>query len=403
MIALVAVTVVLATPAARLDGVEITVEAVDARTDGRAESLRTALTRVARDAAWSLVDERLDPNERPRAQAREQTSVRVDLPPARALERALPADRPIAWVGGEVIDGAALETRAALAFYRLRGELYRDRHRRLRSMIDETLLAAEARRRSVSLEALIDAHAADSATIIALSARAPRSGDVREDPSTPTGEARRRPLVEFRARYAAREALLEKLRAAAEIEILLEAPPRPRVEAAEGEGLVLGPSTSADRTVIVFADYRSRSSRRLHAELDRLREQAPGVRIVLRDFLPTWDGVAAEAARLARCADRFGHLSAMREALLSRPPPGSGESWFSAAERARLARSWGVEDLEFRRCLDDPAVVEAVGEGAREARRLGFPTAPGLVVAGIALGGVQSAETLARALQPVAN
>lgn len=440
MTAAILLVALIAVPAARVDDRVVTTAVLDEASQGRADALRARIAKVAREGAWRLVDERLERTEAPRGAAsdeelaarrgtvpllvdadtteralrwqieeehresdaraarlaaRAQAGARLAELGAADLETALPPGRTVAWLGDETIGSAELERALALPLYRLRGELHRERERRLREAIDEELLRAEAERRGLELRDLVEAPSvSDEEVELYLAGRAGDGG------SGMTRE-RVRPLLESRARHAAREALLRALRERASIVVLLEPPAPPVVDAADADAPTLGPHDAPeDRTVVLFGSYRDALSRRVHAALDQVREAAPDVKIVLRDFTVGFDPGAEEAARLVRCAAAHGSVAKARRELLGRTPPSRGAAWYGAEERDELARRIDAEPGALARCLVEAEVGDRVRADTQAARRLGFDAPPALVVAGRPMSGLQSAGTVVDALGP---
>lgn len=329
-----------------------------------------------------------------RARARSLAAARAghvierELPGPAQLATPLAPDRVIARVDGEPIRADRLEQSAALGLYRLRGELARERIRSVTALVEEQLLAREAGRRGTTVDAMLDAEtrAPDDAAVEAYVARERAAG--RE-----ASAERARPYLGFRARYEARERLLEAARSRSDVVILLEEPAPPRLPVESAGAPALGAADGA--RLVVFANYRCRACRSVHTELDRLLATSSDVRVAFRDFLPHYDPAARQAAALARCADRQGRFAALRHALLEAPDPGFGGVWDVDALAARA----GLDAAALRSCSEGKPVQAAIDADTDAARRLGFDSAPAFVAEGIPLSGTQSAAGLARALR----
>ena len=316
------------------------------------------------------------------------------LPDAKECEYALPPEREVARVDEVSLRAAQLEQAAALPLYRLRGEIDRERRRNIEVAIEELLLTQEAQRRGISKQVLLTeittAETVTGAELQAFIESARTAGR-----PVPTAE-RARPYLEFRQTYTQRQALLKQLRAATDIKIMLKAPPVPRLPVVEAEAPTLGARTGL--RLIVYTNYRCTSCRATHREIDRLLAADPTVRVVFRDFIPVYDPVASEAARLARCAARLGTFTRMRSELLTREPPAFGMSWYTADALSAFAGKLGIDPAPFTQCLLSAEIREAIERDTAHARELGFEEAPAFVAEGIPLSGRQSADSLARAL-----
>jgi protein-disulfide isomerase len=324
-------------------------------------------------------------------QLREGHAIKVLLPEGWELERALPPERPVALVDGDPITAAALEQAAALALYRLRMEIYLERQSNMEKAIENGLLVEEARRRHVSIEALLAETAAD----VAVNNEELKAFIEAERAAGLTGSSpeRARPYLEFRKAHARRTALIERLRAAAHIEILVTEPATPSLPVIEADAPALGEPTGL--RLVVYTNYRCDPCRTTHREIDRLLAANRHVRVIFRDFIPAYDPVAGEAARLSRCADRLGAFERMRSELLARDPPTFGEVWYQENAHPILAGKLGIDSAAFSQCLSSTETRKAVERDTAQARELGFEEAPSFVAQGIPLSGMQSAESLA--------
>lgn len=389
----------LSSPAARIDGEEITTAAVDAISIEQAQRIRQRLTHVARRALEELIDVRLGIHEMPPPRRFERRSELyrahgVTLMPIEPglLENALPGDRIVAVIDGEPMLASALEQVAALRLYRLRGELYLQRRRDLDRLIERRLLELEAASRGASLLALEDALSevdpVTDAEVDAFVSRERAAGRVVENPG------RVRPYLEFQKRHRQRASVLKARRAKTQIRIELRPPPRPRLAMDTRAGVKFGPS--GGRTLVAYTNYVCALCRATHAELDRLLSAPDPPHIVLHDF--AYDPAAVQAAALVCCAARNGRAAAMRRYLLRRQPPRTDESWVSAQELKSLASIVGVKPSLLRECIDSPEIRERIEADTRSALHLGFDAPPAFIAEGVPLSGMQSASELGEAL-----
>jgi protein-disulfide isomerase len=349
------------------------------------KAIRHLLERQARDAAAAAACRR-----------RRQTHAIEHLPAAAGtLAAPLPPTQALARIDATPLPAGDVERAAALRLYRLRGEIFRERQRNLSAAVDEALLAREAARRNTSRAAL-DAELAAPQPVTEAELDAFLDGERAKGRPVPARD-RARPYLEFQQAHARRAMVLDNLRAAARIEVLLSEPVVPLLPVEEQGAAAVGPA--AGPRVVAYSNYRCRPCRATHRELDRLRRIDPTVRVVFRDFVPVYDPVASEAARLARCAAALGVFPAMREILLTRDPPPFGRPWYGDETLPELARTIGADPRRFAACAADPTQLAHIESDTEDARALGFDEAPAFVAEGVPLSGMQSAEGLARALQ----
>lgn len=334
-----------------------------------------------------------------RRQVREGHAIEILLPEGEEFEQPLPPARAVAVVDGVPIPAAALEQAAVLALYRLRAEVYLERRRNIESVIGDRLLSEEARRRGISTEVLL-AEAAQDAPVSDEELSAFIAAE-RASGRTVSSAERARQYLEFRKAHARRTALIDKLRGAARIEILLTEPVPPRLPMIEEDAPALG--AAAGLHLVVYTNYRCTPCRTTHLEIDRLLAADREVRVIFRDFIPVYDPVASEAARLSRCADRLGAFQRMRNALLARDPPAIGEVWYKEDQLLLLASKLGIDSAAFARCFSSTKIGKAIERDTAQARELGFEETPSFVAQGTPLSGMQSAESLAKTLRQRAS
>jgi protein-disulfide isomerase len=333
-----------------------------------------------------------------RAARRQGHTIELLLPSAVELERPLPDARVVARVDGRRVNARSLERAAALPLYRLRGEIDRERRRNLDQVIEERLLAREAARRGVSVEAVLGAEG-NASQVTDAEVESFLSAERAAGREAPSAE-RARPYLQFRKAYAEHAALVQRLRAAVRIEVVLESPPAPRLPMVEAGAPALGASASgAGPRLLVYDNYRCGPCRAVQGEVDRLLAADPSLRVVFFDFVPVYDPVATEAALLVRCAARLGGFAGMRRELLGREPPSFGERWYDAADLATLARRSNLDPQALAGCLVQPGPRRAVERDTTRALGLGFVEAPAFIAEGQPLSGAQSSETLAQALR----
>jgi protein-disulfide isomerase len=382
--------------AARIDGQEITIAAVDAFSGGATQQLRGRLMEVTHQALRELIDQRLGipaaalADERARIYRAHQ--VRLVLPEARALESPLPPEQVIAFVGKDAIAAAAVEQAAALRLYRLRGELYLQRRRDLNLAIETRLLQSEAQRRGVSLQdlekSLASTEAVTDSEVAEFVARERAAGRVVENPE------RVRPYLAFQKAYQRRASLLEALRARTQIHVDLRPPVRPRLPIDTEGGLVFGGARGP--VLVVYTNYYCPVCRATHRELDRLLNDTEPPRVVLRDFAE--DSSSIQAAALVRCAARTVRAADVRRYLLRTDPPARGKTRFEAKQLQAMANVAGMTPSALRTCSDSPEIRAAIEHDTQAAHRLGFDDPPAFVAAGVPLSGMQTAQRLRDAL-----
>jgi protein-disulfide isomerase len=170
----------------------------------------------------------------------------------------------------------------------------------------------------------------------------------------------------------------------AEIRKLLTpaAPPSPveKLEAAVAVGSIEPRgSPTAPVTMIEFSDYQCPYCKR-HAdqtvpELLKDYVQTGKLRYAFRDFpLTQIHPLAAKAAEAARCAGDQGKYWEMHDRLFANP----GE--LQAEKLPVHARSIGLDEVSFRKCLDESRHAAAVKEDLDAGARIGVTGTPAIVL-----------------------
>jgi protein-disulfide isomerase len=330
-----------------------------------------------------------------RRRLREKHHIEIFVPEAQEIERSSTPERKVAEVDGVTLHGAELEQAAALWLYRLRGELYRERRRNLDTAIEDLLLTQEAHRRGMTRQALVG-RISKEATVTDEGIRWFIEAERQAGRPVPTPE-RARLYLAFRAAYAERKVLVDRLYAAAEIQIMLKEPVAPRLAVSEADAPMLGLHNGP--RLVVYTNYRCGPCRVTHREIDQLRAEDQTVQVIFHDFIPVYDPVATEAAGLARCAAQLGAFERMRNELLAREPPEFGKVWYEDAALLLLAGKLGIDATAFTQCLASAKVGRAIEHDTARARQLGFDEAPAFLAEGMPLSGMQSATRLARTLR----
>jgi protein-disulfide isomerase len=255
----------------------------------------------------------------------------------------------IAVVNGETsITRAEIDAAVAPRLKRIAAEEEQIRRDVLQRLIDEKLIAAEASRRNISIEALLASEA-------------------------PTREARETFVA----------ALVEK----AGVRIHLQ---YARTTIATTGRPAVGPP-QAPVTIVVFSDFQCpfcRGTAEVLREVQRL--ESTRVRLVFRHFpLPMHDR-AGRAAEAAECAAQAGRFWPVHDALFANPEK------LSDAELASAAAGAGVDPDAFARCLAGGAARAAIDADKRAALEAGVEGTPAIFINGRRVTGPRTVAALRR-------
>ncbi len=223
------------------------------------------------------------------------------------------AGTPVATVGGKTITQGELDAWIKDELWRSQTEdgnatkVFSLRQRGLDRMIDQQLIDAEAAKRDVDADALLDAEAAKRVQVSDAEVKAFFDQHAGEwgDRTLETESAGIRSYLEREKGSEAAQAFVAELRAAAQVEMLLE---QPRVAVA-GQGHAKGPEDAVVK-VIEFSDYECPFCRRAEPVVEQmLKGYAGKVRFEFRHFpLESIHPNARPAAEAAACADEQGQF-----------------------------------------------------------------------------------------------
>lgn len=191
------------------------------------------------------------------------------------------------------------------------------------------------------------------------------------------GEAIR--ILNERAEAASRESTKKAL---AENRELLEQDPL---------SIVLG-NPEGDVTLVEFYDYRCPYCRESHADLNRLLEADPGVRLVLKQFpvkdRPGETPVSLISARLAMVARDQGVFRAFHNAMFEAEPPLTEETVFE------IARNVGVDLNGLQDTMSAPEITRHIRETFTLASEIGATGTPTFVMGDIVIPGMVGFDIL---------
>lgn len=289
-------------------------------------------------------------------------------------------DAIVARVGEDAITAGELERAMAGRIYDARMALYGQKRRHLEQMVQERLLALEARRRgtteesvrAAALEGVTPVSAADVNAYLAAnpSVRANWRGD--------EAELRRRVADHLKRTHSedALKAFTDELQQRWRVAILLAEPPLPLTRVPLGVSPSIGPA-DAPVTVVEFSDYRCPACRQAHEVVVDLRRTYAGrVRWVFKDLPLERHRQAFKMAEAARCAqdqERFWEY----QDLLFRAP---GD--LDAAGLVALAQRLGMDPDRFQRCLAAESHRQDVLDDIQVARAAGVDATPTFIVNG---------------------
>lgn len=306
--------------------------------------------------------------------------------PAPAASGAAP-EATVARVGDERISAAELDAAVAGQLMRLRQEEYDLRRARLKELIEERLLAREAKARGQSVEQLLAAE-------VDAKVATPTAGEVatfyetyRARMGGRTLEQVRGEIATFlvdRSRQQRRAELTRQLSEKAGTQQLL-VPPRfePRLPK---DAPALGPA-DAPVVVVEYADYQCPYCQRAEENVQALLRRYPGrLRLVHRDYPLGNHPQAQAAAEAAHCAGEQGRFFEYRHGLMVEP----GD--MQEADLRRRAAALKLDLPAFGSCLSTRRHRARVEASLKEGQDLGVSSTPTFFVNGRMVLGARPLE-----------
>jgi len=284
----------------------------------------------------------------------------------------------VARVGGKSLTMADLQQKEGGKLLQAEYQYYLNERKALEELIDNQLLADEARRRNISLDELLNNE-------VYKGVKDPTEDQLEVyyeglDTKEPYEAVRADVLAHIRElrRTKARAAFVENLRTQASIDVLLM-PPSADINIAKAHAKG---SQDAPVVFVEFADYECPYCQKVNPQLQQLKkEYGDKLTLVFKDFPLPMHHSAEKAAEAARCAGEQGKYWEYHDVLFY-----SRQLDVDALkEHARVLK---LDGDKFDNCLDNGTEAAAVKQDLEEAKSLGLTGTPSFFVNGHFFSGV---------------
>lgn len=300
---------------------------------------------------------------------------------AQALERSGGA---IARVAGEAIYQDDLPALAIGQVREARQHEYDLTMTALQEVVRQKVLAAEAKRRGLTSEKLLQQEVDSKVT-------EPTAGEVqafylghKDHERLSFDEVKAAFQQELRQAkiQTAREAFLRALQQQAEVQVLLQ---RPKVSVKFDSGRLKG-SPTAKVVIVEFSDFSCPFCRQVESTLGALLAKYPGeVSLAYRDFPVRQIHPQAElAAEASRCAEEEGKYWEYHDLLFGSPDK------LRRDDLLRYAHDMSLDDRRFASCLESGLYKTQVEQDVQDGLRAGVSATPAFFINGVFLKGAQS-------------
>jgi len=311
------------------------------------------------------------------------TALCAGLASCRAEQQTPSSD--VAVVDGQPITAVELDEAIAQPLAQLDTQLYSLRRQKLDELIGSRLIAAEAKKRGLSVAQLLEAEVEAHVRITETEVTALVDANKARWTGTPD-ELREQVRSELRRQRqnTGRRMLIERLSADANITSLLPLPkPYPLQIPIEGAAAVRGPA-SAPVTIVEFTDFHCpycRAAQSTLAEIERRYGQH--VRFVQHDLpIEQIHPNARAIHEAARCAAEQGKFWEFRERVFALAPASTGQV-------PSVAKELNLDVQRFDVCRSGPAVRAAVQRDVELGGRLGIASTPTFFINGRQVMGAQ--------------
>jgi protein-disulfide isomerase len=302
-------------------------------------------------------------------------------------QKAAHAATPAAQVGDEVVSLEEIQEALKNELQNLDRERFRLIDAKLAQMIADKLVAAEAKRRGVTVAELvkqeIDAKTApvgndEIEQFIAENRPRLASADEAGLKAKVLTYLREQKIAQRRTEY------IRSLRAQAAVKVFLVDPTAVKVDASRG--FTRG-AENAQVSIVEFSDFQCPFCKAATTTMHHLMDQYAGkVRWVFRDFpIAGVHPLARKAHEAARCAAEQGKFWQYHDLLFARSPQ------LAPAELKQYARELKLDGEAFDRCIESGKYQSAVADDVQDGERLGINATPAFFINGRLLVGAQPA------------
>ena len=299
---------------------------------------------------------------------------------------------PLAEVDGVPVSAEEVEKAIGASLGKLQEQIFNLKRQKLEELINATLLTREARKRGVSVPALLDAEVTSKVALVTeqeveafYEANKTR---IQGDPVA----ARQQIRINLQNQRLAtkKQEFFQLLRSNAKIAVYLKPPPVHRVEVSTNGAPSKGP-VKAPVTIVKFEDFHCPFCKKVQPTLAQvLSKYGEKVRLVHRDF--PIDGIhpaARKAHEAARCANEQGKFWQYHDVLYANAPKADATDLSSYAEQV------GLDVPAFEKCVASGEFRDVVQKDIEEGTRLGVNGPPAFFINGRLLSGAEPIERFA--------
>ena len=299
---------------------------------------------------------------------------------------------PLATIDGQAITSEEIDKALGAQLSNLQEQIYKLKQQKLEELINATLLTREARKRNISVPALLDAEITSKVGLVSEQEveKYYEQNKARLQGDEATLKRQIREHLQNEKIAARKQDYFQTLRSGAKVVLSLKPPPVFRATLSVDGAPVKGPGT-APVTIVKFEDFQCPFCKQAQAtETQLLSRYSKKIKLVHRDFpIDALHPIARKAHEAARCANEQGKFWEYHDILYSNAPKASVEDLKAYAKQAGLAMP------AFEQCFTNEKYKSLVQKDVDEGARLGVNGTPTFFINGRVLSGAQPLETFA--------
>lgn len=293
---------------------------------------------------------------------------------------------PVAQLNGEAITQADLDNKTAADVARLQTELFEIQKNGINGIVEDRLLAKEAKSRGITVEELLKVEVRDKVGDVSdqevadfYNQNKPRFGAKTLDEVKAPLKAQ---LIQRKSQVY-RKNFMDRLTSDATVVILLK---RPTVEVSADDDPFLG-GKNAPVTIIEFTDYQCPFCGRARPTVKEvIAKYGDKVKYVLRDYPLEFHPNAQKAAEAAQCANDQGKYWEYSDILWANQQTLQPENLKKYAGEAKL------DTKKFDECLDSGKYTEEVKKDFTDGAKAGVNGTPSFFINGQSITGARPIE-----------
>jgi len=290
----------------------------------------------------------------------------------------------LAKINGIEVTDAEVTALVKKRLQKVESQIFEIKRDGLDEIIDDKLVEAEAKKRSVSVDELLKKE---------LTVEEPSEQEIQtfytmfkqRFNNKSLDEVKPQLLAQLRSTKsrALREQFMEKLRKEASVEVLME---RPRIEVSVDDDPIKGPS-DAPITIVEFSEFQCPYCHKARAVVNRILDTYKDkVRYTFRDFPLSFHKMAPKAAEAANCAGEQGKYWEYNEYLFEH------QSELAEDKLKDHAKAVGLNVDKFTTCLTSGKFADEIEKDINDGMAAGVSGTPAYFINGIFISGAQPFE-----------